>query len=59
MKPSKKNIVKGKGSQVKGKIKEEIGRSAEDPDLEDQGTLDKVKGKIQEKIGQIQRVFEK
>ena len=59
MKPSKKNMVKGKGSQVTGKIKQKIGASSEDPDLEDQGTLDKVKGKIQEKIGQIQRVFEK
>jgi uncharacterized protein YjbJ (UPF0337 family) len=44
---------------VKGKIKEKVGRLANDPGLQGEGFSEKVGGKIQKKIGQVQKVVEK
>jgi len=40
---------------VKGKIKETIGRAANDPDLEAEGTAEKFGGKVQKKVGDIEK----
>lgn len=51
--------VEGKVHQVKGAIKEQVGKITNNPNLQDEGTAEKVSGKVQEKIGQVKRVFEK
>ena len=52
MKSSNQNHVEGKIHQVKGKIKENIGKLVNNPDLEAEGKNENLKGKIQEKIGE-------
>jgi uncharacterized protein YjbJ (UPF0337 family) len=54
-----KDEVKGKFHEVKGTIKEKVGRATNDPDLEDEGTAEKVGGKIQKKVGQVEKVIDK
>jgi uncharacterized protein YjbJ (UPF0337 family) len=54
-----KDEVKGKFHEVKGTIKEKVGRATNTPDLEDEGTAEKVGGKIQKKVGQVEKVIEK
>lgn len=59
MKPSTENQIAGKVREVKGKIKEKVGRLTNDPDLEGQGIGEKIAGKVQKKIGQLEKVIEK
>jgi uncharacterized protein YjbJ (UPF0337 family) len=59
MKPSTENEIAGGIHEVKGKIKEKVGRLTNDPDLEGEGTGERIGGKIQKKIGQFQKVVEK
>lgn len=44
--------------EVKGKVKEKVGRATNNPRLEDEGTDEKVAGKVQKKVGEVQKVFE-
>jgi uncharacterized protein YjbJ (UPF0337 family) len=59
MRPSTKNEVAGKVHEVKGNMKEKVGRLTNDPDLEGEGTGEKIAGTVQKKIGQVQKVVEK
>jgi len=59
MKQSIKDQAEGALHEVKGKVKEKVGRAANNPNLEDEGTEEKVSGKVQKKVGQVERVFEK
>ena len=59
MKSSTKDQVEGKFHKVKGAFKEIAGDLSDNPELEDEGTVEKVAGKVQEKIGQINKVFGK
>jgi uncharacterized protein YjbJ (UPF0337 family) len=59
MKPSTKNEVAGNVHEVKGKVKEKVGRLTNDPDLEGEGVGEKIGGKVQKKIGQLEKVIEK
>jgi uncharacterized protein YjbJ (UPF0337 family) len=59
MKASTQNEIEGKVHEAKGKIKETVGHLTNNPDLEDQGTVEKITGKVQEKIGQVEKVIEK
>ena len=59
MKQSNKDQAEGKFHEVKGKVKEKVGRVTDNPNLEDEGTTEKVAGKVQKKVGQVERVFEK
>ena len=59
MTPSTQNEIEGKVPEVKGEIKETVGHLTNNPDLEDQGTVEKITGKVQEKIGQVEKVIEK
>ena len=59
MKPSTKDQAQGTIHEVKGKIKEKVGRATNRPDIEGQGQDEKVAGKVQKKIGQVEKVFEK
>lgn len=55
MKPSTKDNAEGKMHQVKGKIKETVGKVVGNDDLEDDGKLENLHGKAQEKIGQVKK----
>ena len=59
MRPSTKNKARGNFHEVKGKIKEKVGRATNDPDLEAEGRVENVAGKVQKKIGQVERIFGK
>jgi len=59
MKQSSKDQAEGTLHEVKGKVKEQVGRVTNNPNLEDEGTEEKVGGKVQKKVGQVERVFEK
>ena len=59
MEESTKDKVQGNVNQATGTAKEKVGQATDNPDLQDEGTLEKLKGKAQEKIGDIKKVFEK
>jgi len=59
MKQSSKDQAEGTLHEVKGKVKEKVGRATNNPNLENEGTDENVGGKVQKKIGQVERVFEK
>ena len=58
MKQSSKDQAQGKFHEVKGKVREKIGRATNNPRLEDEGHDEKVAGKVQKKIGQVEKVLE-
>jgi uncharacterized protein YjbJ (UPF0337 family) len=57
MKPSTKDKAQGRFHEVKGKIKEKVGRATKNPDLEAEGQIEKIGGKVQKKIGQVKKVL--
>ena len=57
MKNSTKDKVKGRIHEVKGKVKEQVGRVTNNPDMEAEGQGEKVGGKILRKIGQVDKVL--
>jgi uncharacterized protein YjbJ (UPF0337 family) len=59
MKPSTKDEVAGKVHEVKGTVKEKVGKLTNNPNLEAEGKVEKVSGKVQKKIGQVKKVLEK
>ena len=59
MKQSTKDKAKGKFHEVKGKVKEKVGRATNNPDLEAEGQVEKIGGKIQKKIGQVKKILGK
>jgi uncharacterized protein YjbJ (UPF0337 family) len=59
MKDSTKDKVSGTAHEVKGAVKEKIGRATGNPDLESKGNSEKIAGKVQKKVGDVEKVFEK
>lgn len=59
MKPSTQDRTEGKVHEVKGKIKEEVGKITNDPDLEVAGNAEKNAGKVQEWIGAAEKAIGK
>jgi uncharacterized protein YjbJ (UPF0337 family) len=59
MKDSTKDQAQGTFHEVKGKVKEQVGKTIGNPNLEDEGTAEKVAGKVQNKVGQVEKVLEK
>jgi uncharacterized protein YjbJ (UPF0337 family) len=57
MKPSIQNKAKGKFHEIKGNVKEKVGKATKDPKLEAKGKSEKLGGEIQKKIGQVQKVL--
>jgi len=47
--------IKGKGKQVKGVVKEELGKLTGNRELEDSGIADRVEGDVQEGFGKTKR----
>lgn len=58
MKSSTKDHAEGKMHQVKGKIKEFVGKTVGNPNLETEGKKEHFEGKVQEKIGDIKKVLD-
>ena len=59
MKRSIRDKAEGTFHEVKGKVKEQIGRATNNPKLEARGQVEKTGGKVQKKIGQLERVLGK
>jgi uncharacterized protein YjbJ (UPF0337 family) len=57
MKESTEDKVGGKIHEVKGKVKEKVGRATNNPDLEAEGQDEKIGGIIQKKIGQVEEII--
>jgi len=57
MKESTKDEATGKFHEMKGKVKEKIGKATNDPDLEAEGQGEQAGGKVQKKIGQVEKVL--
>jgi uncharacterized protein YjbJ (UPF0337 family) len=55
MKQSTKDKAKGKFHEVKGKVKEKVGRATNNPDVEAEGQIEKIRGTVQKKIGQVEK----
>ena len=47
--------IKGKGKQVKGAVKEKLGKWTGDRNLEDSGTAERAEGDVQEGFGKAKR----
>lgn len=48
-----KDRIEGAGKQIKGKVKEGVGKAAGDTKLEGEGKADKAEGKVQNTVGGI------
>jgi len=57
MKPSTQDQAEGKFHEVKGKIKEKLGKATKNPNLENEGTSERAAGKVQNKVGQVEKVL--
>jgi uncharacterized protein YjbJ (UPF0337 family) len=47
--------LRGKGNQLKGRVKDAVGGLTNDSSLQAEGKLDKVKGRVQDAAGKLQR----
>ncbi len=54
-----KDIAEGKVKQVKGKMKEEIGKATGDESMEIEGQTEHLTGHIQEEYGKIKQSVKK
>jgi uncharacterized protein YjbJ (UPF0337 family) len=59
MSHSTNDQVEGKLHEVKGAVKEKVGHTIGNPDLESEGQGEKIAGTVQKKVGEIEKVFEK
>jgi uncharacterized protein YjbJ (UPF0337 family) len=50
-----KDEVKGKFKQVKGSVKEKVGRATNDPDMIEESQNNKAEGDVQETFGTARR----
>ena len=57
MKSSTRDNAEGTLHKVKGKVKETVGKIVGNPDLENEGKIEKIQGKIQEKRSRIKKTF--
>jgi uncharacterized protein YjbJ (UPF0337 family) len=58
MKDSTKDKTEGRFHEVKGKVKEKVGRVTNNSDLEGEGEDEKIGGKVEKRIGQVEKVLE-
>jgi len=59
MKDSTKDKVEGSAHELKGVVKETVGKVVGKPEIQQEGSDEKVAGKIQKKVGDVEKVFEK
>ncbi len=55
MNPSTQDRTEGKIHEVKGAVKEAVGKATDNPDLESEGTAEKIVGKVQGVIGRVEK----
>ena len=48
-----KDRILGSAKEVKGKVKEAVGKAVDDAKLEAEGTGDKIEGKVQNAVGEL------
>jgi uncharacterized protein YjbJ (UPF0337 family) len=51
--------VEGKVHEVKGAVKEKIGKLTNDPKLQDEGTAERIDGIVEKKVGDVKKIFGK
>jgi uncharacterized protein YjbJ (UPF0337 family) len=49
--------IKGKAKQVKGTVKEKLGKATGDREMHDEGKRERRDGRVQERVSQARRVF--
>ncbi len=59
LKESTKDQVKGTLHDLKGQVKEKVGKLTDNPKLTAEGQDEKLAGKVQKKVGQVEKVLEK
>jgi len=59
MKSSIRDKTEGRFHELKGKVKQIVGKLSDNPKLEAKGADEKIAGKVQKKIGQVKTVFGK
>jgi uncharacterized protein YjbJ (UPF0337 family) len=59
MTESTKDEIKGNLHELKGSVKEKVGKVTNNPILTAEGQNEKFAGKVQKKVGQIEKVLEK
>jgi uncharacterized protein YjbJ (UPF0337 family) len=59
MKNSTKDKTEGVGHQVKGAVKENVGKVVDDQNLKDEGAAERAGGKVQKKVGDVEKALEK
>ena len=59
MKTSTKDRIKGSFHEVKGAIKEQVGKATNDRTLKGEGKSEKKAGKVQQRIGHAKEVVAK
>jgi uncharacterized protein YjbJ (UPF0337 family) len=59
MKSKIRNVLKGAGREVKGKVNEAAGRISGKPGLRAKGRLQQAGGRVQRKFGEAQHEIEK
>jgi uncharacterized protein YjbJ (UPF0337 family) len=57
MKQSTKDKSEGKFHELKGKVKEKVGRATNNPNLEAEGQGEQIGGKLKKKIGEVEKVL--
>jgi uncharacterized protein YjbJ (UPF0337 family) len=55
MKASTKDRAAGKAHEVKGKMKEQVGRMTNNPEMEEEGADEKLDGKVRNTVGKIEK----
>ena len=59
MKSSIRDKVEGTGHEVKGALKEGVGKLSDNPRLQAEGTVEKIVGKVQRASGEVKKIIEK
>ncbi len=57
MRSSTNDKAKGEFHEVKGAVKEKLGRATNNPRMQAEGKSEKLGGKVQKKIGQVEKLF--
>jgi uncharacterized protein YjbJ (UPF0337 family) len=57
VKASSKDEVAGKIHEVKGAVKQKVGKLTKNADLEAEGIVEELTGRVQKKIGQVKKVL--
>jgi len=59
MKSSTQDKIEGTAKDVKGVVKQQVGKATGNPARHDEGTADRIEGQTQKKVGDIKKVFGK